>query len=54
MDKVLDAYMSNGCSRIDSTHHTTHAHGILDYDFRLFDNQTVRLSHIGNAMRIRP
>ncbi len=54
MDKVLDTYMAKGCTRIDSTHHTNHSHGILDYDFRLFSNQTVRLSHIGNAMRIRP
>ena len=54
MDKVLNAYMSKGCSRIDSTHHTSHTHGILEYDFRLFSDQTVRLSHFGNAMRIRP
>lgn len=54
MDIVLDAYMSNGCSRIDSTHHGHHSHGVLEYDFRLFSDQKVRLSHIGNAVRVRP
>lgn len=54
LDKVLDSYMAKGCTRIDSTHHTNNTHGILEYDFNLFSNQTVRLSHVGNAMRIRP
>lgn len=54
MDKVLDTYMTKGCSRIDSTHHTKHSYGILEYDFRLFSDQIVRLTHIGNAIRIRP
>ena len=54
VDKILDLYMDNGCTRIDSTHTGDEKYGIIEYTFDLFTTKTVKITHQGNACKIRP
>lgn len=51
--RVINHYMSKGCSRVDSTHTGDNQYGIIEYSFDLFNHQTVRIRHTGNACKIR-